>query len=75
MAEDNMAAMDARDISKKLSRSRTQGKQKRIFRPVIGETKPCLTNRFSVLETCTVGFTRDMLTHCHLLSNQELRKP
>jgi len=34
----------------------------RIFRPVNSETQPHLTNRFSLLETSTVGSTKDMLT-------------
>src|SRR5882724_3888601 len=44
---------------------------KRVFRQVEGRSTvkptPCQTNRFSVLETSTVGSTKDMLTHCHLL--------
>jgi len=61
-----VAAIDVQEVAKKVEEAKTD------FRPVKVKPMPHLTNRFAVLETSTVGSTRDMLTH-QLSVTTELR--
>src|SRR5882724_10726485 len=58
----------------KLNKSSTQRKTRGFSGQSMVKPTPCSTNRFSLLETSTVGSTKDMLTPQSLVAEPKIKK-